>query len=118
VSAVTRRTLLASGVAFLAVRSTAEAQTAEKIPTVGVLRPGNPPPADFGQREAFELGLRHLGWNAAELGGKQLELLREAVPALSRVAVLRIRPRPIGPLRKSSSIRASDHSRALSMTSR
>jgi putative ABC transport system substrate-binding protein len=161
------------GAAFLAVRSTAEAQTAEKIPTVGVLRPGNPPPADFGQREAFELGLRHLGWtpgtnilieyryaggdperlvklaadlvrlpvdlivasaphgvraaqkatrtipivmsalpdpvregfvaslarpggnttgmtlDAAELGGKQLELLKEAVPALSRVAILR-----------------------------
>jgi putative ABC transport system substrate-binding protein len=27
-----------------------------------VLRPGNPPPGDFGQREAFERGLRDLGW--------------------------------------------------------
>jgi putative ABC transport system substrate-binding protein len=33
-----------------------------KIPRVGVLRPGNPPPGDFGQREAFEAGLRELGW--------------------------------------------------------
>jgi putative ABC transport system substrate-binding protein len=27
-----------------------------------VLRPGNPPPGDFGHREAFEAGLRDLGW--------------------------------------------------------
>ena len=144
-----------------------------KIPRVGVLRPGSPPPADFGQREAFERGLRELGWtpgtsilidyryaegkperlselavelarvpvdvivasatvgvraaqqasrtipivmstlpdpvgqgfvtslahpggnttgltlDAEELAGKQIELLKEAVPALSRVAVLR-----------------------------
>jgi putative tryptophan/tyrosine transport system substrate-binding protein len=32
------------------------------MPRVGVLRPGNPPPGDFGQREAFEGGLRDLGW--------------------------------------------------------
>jgi putative tryptophan/tyrosine transport system substrate-binding protein len=59
---VSRRTFLAAGAGSLVVRCAAGAQTAEKIPTVGVLRPGNPPPADFGQREAFELGLRELGW--------------------------------------------------------
>ena len=149
-----------------------EAQQAAKVPRVGVLRPGNPPPNDFGQREAFEGGLRDLGWtpwtnilieyryaegkrerlpvlaaelvripvdvivataqavpaaqqatrtipivmsavpdpvgqgliaslarpggnttgltlDAEELAGKQIELLKEAVPTLSRIAVLR-----------------------------
>jgi putative ABC transport system substrate-binding protein len=158
--------LLAGSVAVLA-------QQPAKVPRVGVVRPGNPPPADFRQREAFERGLRELGWtpgtsilieyrygegkperlsglaaelvrlpvdvivasapqgvraaqeatrtipivmstlpdpvregfvrslarpggnitgvtlDAEELAGKQLELLKEAVPTLSRVAVLR-----------------------------
>ena len=39
-----------------------DAQQPAKIPRVGVLRPGNPPPGDFGNREAFERGLRDLGW--------------------------------------------------------
>jgi putative ABC transport system substrate-binding protein len=40
----------------------ADAQAA-KVPRVGVLSPGNPPPRDpFHQREAFEAGLRELGW--------------------------------------------------------
>ena len=47
---------------LLAAPLTAEAQPAVKIPRVGVLRPGNPPPGDFGHREAFEGGLRDLGW--------------------------------------------------------
>jgi putative ABC transport system substrate-binding protein len=47
---------------LLAAPLAARAQQAAKIPRVGVLRPGNPPPADFGQREAFEGGLRDLGW--------------------------------------------------------
>jgi hypothetical protein len=34
-----------------------------RLPRVGVLSPGNPPPADpIRQREAFEGGLRDLGW--------------------------------------------------------
>ena len=33
-----------------------------KISRVGVLRPGTPPPGDFGHPEAFERGLRDLGW--------------------------------------------------------
>ena len=159
-------------VSLVAAPLVAEAQQAGKIPRVGVLRPGNPPPRDLGQREAFERGLRDLGWtpgtsilieyryaegkperlpalaaelvrrpvdvivasatiavraaqqatrtipivmsalpdplregvvtslarpggnttgltlDAEELAGKQLELLKEAVPTLSRVAVL------------------------------
>ena len=50
-------------VALLAAPLAAEGQQqAVKIPRVGVLRPGNPPPGDFGHREAFEGGLRDLGW--------------------------------------------------------
>ena len=52
--------MLAGG--LLAPPLAAEAQRAMPIPRVGVLRPGNPPPGDFGQREAFERGLRELGW--------------------------------------------------------
>jgi putative tryptophan/tyrosine transport system substrate-binding protein len=47
---------------LLAVPLAAPAQQAAKIPRVGVLRPGNPPPGGFGQQEAFESGLRDLGW--------------------------------------------------------
>jgi putative ABC transport system substrate-binding protein len=167
-------THLAVAAVFLLAGSIAvPAQQPAKIPRVGVLRPGTPPPGDFGQREAFERGLRDLGWmpgtsilieyryaegkperlpelaaeltrlsvdvivasaphgvraaqqatrtipivmstlpdpvregfvaslarpggnttgitlDAHELAGKQLELLKEAVPNLSRVAILR-----------------------------
>jgi hypothetical protein len=37
---------------LLAMPLAADAQPAAKIPRVGVLRPGNPPPGDYGQREA------------------------------------------------------------------
>ena len=50
------------GGSVLVVPFAAEAQQPAKIPRVGVLRPGNPPPGDFGNREAFEQGLRDLGW--------------------------------------------------------
>jgi putative tryptophan/tyrosine transport system substrate-binding protein len=56
-----RRAFLAGAAAVLAAPLAAEAQPAVRIPRVGVLRPGNPPPGDFGQREAFEGGLRELG---------------------------------------------------------
>jgi len=59
-SAVTR--LAAAVVLLLAGSVAVPAQQPAKIPRVGVLRPGNPPPGDFGQREAFERGLRALGW--------------------------------------------------------
>src|SRR6266545_4866011 len=59
-SAVTR---LAAAAALILVGAVAiQAQPSAKIPRVGVLRPGNPPPGDFRQREAFEQGLRDLGW--------------------------------------------------------
>ena len=167
------RLAAAAAVLLLAGSVAAQAQRLGTVPRVGVLRPGNPPPGDFGQREAFEGGLRDLGWtpgtsirieyryaegkperlpelavelvrlpvdvivasatvgvraaqqatrtipivmstlpdplregfitnlarpggnttgltlDAEELAGKQLELLKEAVPTLSRVAVLR-----------------------------
>ena len=42
----------------------ARAQQSSKIPRVGVLSPGSPPPADlFRQAERFEAGLRELGWH-------------------------------------------------------
>jgi putative tryptophan/tyrosine transport system substrate-binding protein len=41
----------------------AHAQQSSKVPRVGVLSPGNPPPGDpFRQAERFEAGLRELGW--------------------------------------------------------
>jgi len=50
------------GRSILAGPLAVDAQPAGKTPRVGVLRPGNPPPDDFRQREAFESGLRDLGW--------------------------------------------------------
>jgi putative tryptophan/tyrosine transport system substrate-binding protein len=57
-----RRFLLTSLGGALAAPLAAKAQPPAKIPRVGVLRPGNPPPGDFGHQEAFERGLRDLGW--------------------------------------------------------
>ena len=54
--------LVASAVLVLLGLVAVQAQQPAKIPRVGVLRPGNPPPGDFGHREAFEGGLRNLGW--------------------------------------------------------
>src|SRR3989442_7489910 len=59
-AAVTR--LAPAVVLLLAGSVDVPAQQPAMIPRVGVLRPGNPPPGDFGQREAFERGLRDLGW--------------------------------------------------------
>ncbi len=59
-STVTR--LVATALLLLVGSAAVPAQQPGKIPRVGVLRPGNPPPGDFGQREAFEGGLRALGW--------------------------------------------------------
>jgi putative ABC transport system substrate-binding protein len=60
---ISRRRFLVTSLAgaFVAPRST-EAQPAAKIARIGVLRPGTPPPGDFGHREALEGGLRDLGW--------------------------------------------------------
>lgn len=54
--------VLVAVVLLLAGSVGAQAQQPGKIPRVGVLRPGNPPPGDLGQRDAFERGLRDLGW--------------------------------------------------------
>jgi putative ABC transport system substrate-binding protein len=56
------RLAAAAAVLLLAGSVAAQAQPRGTIPRGGVLRPGNPPPDDFGQREAFEGGLRDLGW--------------------------------------------------------
>ena len=57
-----RRFLLTSLAGALAAPVGVASQQSVKSPRVGVLRPGNPPPGDFGHREAFERGLRDLGW--------------------------------------------------------
>ena len=57
-----RRFLLTSLAGAVAAPRAAGGQQSGKIPRVGVLRPGNPPPGDFGHRGAFEGGLRDLGW--------------------------------------------------------
>src|SRR5713226_4992824 len=54
--------LVAAAVLLLVGSVAVPAQQAAKIPRVGMLRPGNPPPGDLGHREAFEGGLRDLGW--------------------------------------------------------
>jgi putative ABC transport system substrate-binding protein len=57
---------LLSGVA-VAWPLAVDAQQSRKVPHVGVLSPGNPPPNDaFHQRERFEAGLRELGWTPNE----------------------------------------------------
>jgi putative ABC transport system substrate-binding protein len=58
---IDRRAFLGT-LGLLAAPLGAKAQPAGGIPRIGVLRPGNPPPGDFGHREAFEGGLRELGW--------------------------------------------------------
>jgi ABC-type uncharacterized transport system substrate-binding protein len=51
------------GGTVLAWPASVSAQSINKVPCVGVLSPGSPPPADpFRQAENFEAGLRELGW--------------------------------------------------------
>jgi len=59
---MTRRDFIA-GVLLAATIRLARAQQTGKVPRIGVLSPGHPPPGDaFRQREWFEAGLRDLGW--------------------------------------------------------
>ena len=58
----TLTSLITVTVLLLAGSVAVPAQPPGKIPRIGVLRPGNPPPGDFGHREAFEGGLRDVGW--------------------------------------------------------
>src|SRR5436305_5142329 len=61
----------------------ARAQQSIKLPRVGVLSPGNPPPGDpFRQAERFEAGLRELGW---QLGKSILIEYRYAEGQLDRL---------------------------------
>ena len=75
---------LALGVLFTPLAP--EAQQA-KVPRVGVLSPGNPPPGDpFRQREAFESGLRDLGWTPGSnivIEYRYAEGKRERLPELA-----------------------------------
>src|SRR5262245_28792881 len=51
------------GVVLLVAPCAVAPQPAARVPRVGVLSPGKPPPDDaFHQRERFEAGLRDLGW--------------------------------------------------------
>ncbi len=61
-----RREIIAGLTGTLAWPLVAGAQPMRKVPRVGVLSPGDPPPRDaFHQRERFEAGLRELGWQPA-----------------------------------------------------
>jgi ABC-type uncharacterized transport system substrate-binding protein len=58
-----RREFIAVVVGAAAWPLAVRAQQSTKLPRVGVLSPGNPPPGDpFRQAERFEAGLRELGW--------------------------------------------------------
>ena len=88
-------TRLVAAVALLLAWSVAvPAQQPGKIPRLGVLRPGNAPPGDFGQREAFEGGLRDLGWTPGtnilieyRYAGGTFERLSELAAELVRLRV-------------------------------
>ena len=82
--AVTR--LATAAVLILAGSVAVPAQQPGKIPRVGVLRPGNPPPGDFRQQEAFERGLRDLGWTPGTsilIEYRYAEGKRERLPELA-----------------------------------
>jgi putative ABC transport system substrate-binding protein len=73
----------------------ARTQQSGKVPRIGVLSPGNPPPGDaFHQRERFEAGLRELGWEPGSTividyryAGGKLERLPQLAMELVRVPV-------------------------------
>src|SRR5438034_1014164 len=75
---------LALGVLLLALSFSAEAQQTKKIPRIGYLSPADPA-SDSTRAGGNVTGLTNL---TRELGGKRLELLKEAVPKLARIAVL------------------------------
>src|SRR3989441_13089403 len=76
---------------LLAAPLAAEAQTPAKVPRVGVLSPGSPPPGDpFHQRERFEAGLRELGWTPGSnvvIDYRYAEGKLERLPALAQELV-------------------------------
>ena len=58
-----RRTLISGTLSFLAAPLAAEAQQAEKVPRIGMLRVGSPPDPYV---EAFRQGLRELGYSEGD----------------------------------------------------
>ena len=80
-----RRVFLGT-LALLAVPLAVEGQHTGKLPRVGVLSPGAPPPGDaFRQRELFEAGLREVGWTP---GSNILVEYRYAEGKLDRLPAL------------------------------
>ena len=84
----------------------AESQQA-KIPRVGVLSPGNPPPGDpIRQREVFEGGLRDLGWIPGAnitIEYRYAEARPDRLPALAAELVrlgVDVRDPPLPPIRR------------------
>ena len=62
-----RRKFLVLSAAAVAFPIAARAQPSKKVPRVGVLSPGHPPPGDpFRQAEWFETGLREFGWQVGK----------------------------------------------------
>jgi ABC-type uncharacterized transport system substrate-binding protein len=95
-SHIGRRKFLATlGGAAAAWPLAARAQQTAKVPRVGVLSPGNPPPGDaFRQRERFEARLNELGWRPASsivveyrYAEGKLERLPELAAELVRIPV-------------------------------
>ena len=79
------------GVVLLVAPFTAEPQPAARVPRVGVLSPGHPPPGDpFHQRQRFEAGLRDLGWTPGStivIDYRYAEGKLERLPALAEELV-------------------------------
>jgi putative ABC transport system substrate-binding protein len=76
------------GVVLLVAPFAAQPQPAVRVPRVGVLSPGHPPPGDaFHQRERFEAGLHDLGWTP---GATIVIDYRYAEGKLERLAALAV----------------------------
>src|SRR4051794_28585565 len=100
------------GGAALAWPHTARAQQTGKVPRVGVLSPGHPPPGDaFRQRERFEARLNELGWRPGSniiIEYRYAEGKLERLPALAAdlvhlpVGVIVARGLTIAPARQAT----------------
>jgi putative ABC transport system substrate-binding protein len=109
--------LVASGVDILVTpRSGPPLAAAQVTKTVPIVMVGTPDPVDTGLAKSLARpggNVTGLSSNSAETSAKRMQLLREAVPSLSRVAVLwngRLKSMAIG-LRTSSRPRRSSASR-------
>src|SRR5215510_13409520 len=79
------------GVVLLVAPFAAEPQPVARVPRVGVLSPGHPPPGDpFHQRQRFEAGLHDLGWTPGStivIDYRYAEGKLERLPALAEELV-------------------------------